>query len=167
MNGNELHDALTYLLLSNLKLQTRDAAGREGNSRLVQLFFALLQVAGIPNVFCDVGANDGSTAVIARYTFPGARVISLEANPHIHQAHVRRLTAEGIESLNLAASSMDGSVQIFVPRTVSRAYLNGEIAPAVIEEAPATGNTSMLKRNEDATYEELVVTAATLDSLLA
>lgn len=158
--------ALAYLLIANVNSQNRDPIGAEGNQRLVKLFFALLEAVGTPAVFCDIGANDGATGATAKRLFPQARVFSLEANPHIHYMHANRLTGLGVESMHLAIDSSEGFVSVFIPRTLSRAYVGGEIVPAVISEPPETGKASLLKRDERATYEEVRVPSTTLDALL-
>lgn len=165
-NLNNIISSIEYLLINNLNNLNSDYPGEAGNKRLVRLFFYLLSKIGEPKVFCDIGANDGSTSELAKKQFPEAVVFSLEANPNIYGKNVNRLTRQGIQTLNIAASGETGQVTIYVPKTLSRAYQNGEIVPASITEGPDTGKSSLLKRDEQASYDEYVVQSTTMDLLL-
>lgn len=164
--GDALERAVEYLLISNLNLRSDGVSGSTGNARLIQEFFAALERMGAPALFLDVGANDGSAGLRAKRLFPHARVLSLEANPHIQRMHVGKLTSAGVESLNVAACGSMGPVTIYVPKTLSRAYVNGDLVPAAIQEAADTGKSSLLKRDEEATYEECQVPGHRLDDLV-
>jgi hypothetical protein len=54
----------------------------------------------------------------------------------------------------------------FAPLTLSRRYEDGEIVPATVVETENTGKTSLLLRNEEATYQQFEVESQTLDSFL-
>ena len=166
MRLDELQRAVEWLLVGNLNLRSDGIAGAAGHSRLVREFFTVLERIGAPTLFCDVGANDGSTGMHAKRIFPTARVLSLEANPHIQRVHAERLGKAGVESLNIAACSSTAAVTIYIPRTLSRAYVNGEIVSAVVHEPSETGKSSLLRRDEEAVYEEVRVPGSRLDDLL-
>ena len=61
----------------------------------------------------------------------------------------------------------DGQAPIYAPRTLSRAYVDGNIVPAEITEPEDTGKSSLLLRNEAATYDRFEVEACTLDRIFA
>lgn len=157
--------ATEYLLVKQLNTEL-PAAGADGNRRLQEAFLELISALQ-PGLFLDVGANDGSAAVAVRRVAPGCVVHAFEANPRIHAKHQRRLEEQGIQSWNLAIDSQDGRTKVYAPRTLSRAYVGGEVVPASIVEGEDTGKTSLLRRNEDATYDEFEVATATLDRFVA
>ncbi len=166
MTPDTLERAIEYLLVSHLNGGgTRNS--RIGNSQLIQRFFNLVQRSGAVSLFCDVGANDGSAGVQAKSIFPRARVVSLEANPHIHATHAERLKTAGVESLNIAACSVTGPVTLHIPRVLSRACVDGEIVPMRVEESSQTGKSSLLLRDENTEYEQVRVPGVRLDDLLA
>jgi FkbM family methyltransferase len=99
-----------------------------------------------------------------RGTAPGSEVHAFEANPQIHAKHRERLQAQGVQYWNLAITDHVGDVVLYAPRTLSRAYIGGEVVPASIVEGEDTGKTSLLRRNEEATYAEFKVEATTLDA---
>ena len=166
MDTQDTQRMLEYLLISELNRQNYDEIGMAGHDRLIRLFLTLFGVIGTPAVFCDIGANDGSTGTAVKKLFPSARVLSVEANPNIHRMYVDNVTAKGVEYLNLAVSSTDGPVTIFVPRVLSRGCMNGEVFQATIHEPVNTGKSSLLRRDEEAVYEEYQVPGLQLDHLL-
>jgi FkbM family methyltransferase len=137
--------------------------GPAGNRRLQDAFLDLCATLQ-PSLFLDVGANDGSASVAVRGTAPGCEVHAFEANPQIHAKHRVRLQAQGVQYWNLAITDHVGDVVLYAPRTLSRAYIGGEVVPASIVEGEDTGKTSLLRRNEEATYAEFKVEATTLDA---
>ena len=156
--------ATNYLLIRQLNTEI-PAAGADGNRRLQEAFLGLVGALR-PGLFLDIGANDGAAAVAVRRAAPGCVVHAFEANPRIHAKHKRRLEEQGIRSWNLAVDRQGGRAKVYAPRTLSRAYVAGEVVPASITEGEDTGKTSLLRRNEEATYEEFEVEAATLDSFV-
>src|SRR5215471_663499 len=137
--------------------------GFAGNQRLQSLFFELCQRLQ-PAVFLDVGANDGTASLAVRDRLPGCEIHAFEANPHIHARSAPRLKSAGIRAWNLAVSDTAGPTTIYAPVTLSRCYVDGKIISATVQETPDTGKTSLLLRNEDATYNEFQFEAVTLDS---
>lgn len=167
MKLKDLEATLEFLLSSAVTLNNEFEDGPAGNQKLIELFFSILKSGTRPRIFCDIGANDGSTAINAKLAFPQTRVISMEANPNIHKMFASRVSSFGVEFLNAAAAANDGEVTIYVPRRLSRAYIGGEIVDMVSEEPVNTGKSSLLRRDEDSTYDEVTVPSITLDSLLS
>ena len=140
--------------------------GAAGNRRLQGLFLDLAERLQ-PEVFLDIGANDGAASLAMRLRLPACEIHAFEANPQIQARHAPRLQAARIQSWNLAAAAEAGQVTIYVPLTLSRAYMQGEVVPAVIQESEETGKASLLLRDEDATYREVQVEAVTVDGFVA
>jgi FkbM family methyltransferase len=150
-----LFAATSYLLVGQLNADL-PSEGPAGNRRLQDAFLDLCATLQ-PSLFLDVGANDGSASVAVRGTAPGCEVHAFEANPQIHAKHRERLQAQGVQYWNLAITDHVGDVVLYAPRTLSRAYIGGEVVPASIVEGEDTGKTSLLRRNEEATYAEFKV----------
>lgn len=157
-----LNTAVQYLLTRDINLQSSAESGAGGNARLREAFLHLFPVLQ-PTVFCDIGAHDGSMSLAVREHAPQCEVHAFEANPRIHARHAPALVARGVHWHNLAVSDHGGSVSLFAPRTLSRAYVDGRIVDAHIVEGEDTGKTSLLRRNEAATYDTHEVAATTLD----
>jgi FkbM family methyltransferase len=158
--------AIDYLLMSNLNLLARMEHGQPGNERLTILLWDLLERLS-PTVFCDIGAFDGSACIAARRKFPDLLVYAFEANPEIFQLHASSPALAGIKYLNLAISDTVGPARIFAPRTLARYYADGRVLPGRVEEPRTTGKSSLLLRDEDATYAEWDVAGTTLDAFFA
>ncbi|MDQ2659393.1 MAG: hypothetical protein M3Y03_03130, partial [Verrucomicrobiota bacterium] len=56
------------------------------HATLRKTYFALLE-RWRPDVCCDIGANDGQAALLARAATPNASVYAFEANPEVHARH--------------------------------------------------------------------------------
>jgi FkbM family methyltransferase len=156
--------AITHLIARDLNLNCALFEGPEGNRILRDAFLDLIPVLQ-PTVFCDIGAHDGSTARAVRDLAPECAVYAFEANPHIYARHSKTMVELGIEWLNVAVADKTGHLPVFAPRTLTRAYVDGRVQPADIMEGDDTGKTSLLMRNEEATYDQFVVEARTLDDL--
>lgn len=152
--------------LSALNLASAAAPGPEGHHRLRDLFLEVVRRLR-PRVACDIGANDGSAALAMRQASPGTAVHAFEANPEIHALHAERLAGAGVAWHGLALGREDGETTIYVPRTLSRAYVEGRIVEARITEPLDTGKSSLRRRNEDATYAEFRVPVRRLDRFFA
>ncbi|CAN5660382.1 hypothetical protein BH20VER1_BH20VER1_30730 [soil metagenome] len=95
---------------------------------------------------------------------PRAQVFAFEANPEIHRLHHERLRDAGVDSHHLAINDRSGETTVFAPRTLAKAWAGpGDVVDAVTEEPIDTGKTSLLRRNENATYAEFRVPAQSLD----
>jgi FkbM family methyltransferase len=136
--------------------------GEEGHKILKEAFISFISVLE-PKIFCDIGANDGNTSLLAKSSSNSCRVIGFEANPLIYENNINEIKRSDIEWMNLAVSDESGQLTIYIPRRLSRAYLDGKIVAMETSEPDNTGKTSLLKRNEDATYERVDVKAVTLD----
>ena len=132
------------------------------NVTLRGLYFDLLRRLQ-PDVCCDIGAHDGQAASKAKEAAPGAEVYAFEANPEIYELYRTRLENAGVHYLNLAITERSGEVTVYAPRTLSKAWHNGSIVNASITEPGDTGKTSLLRRNEAATYREFTVASHSLD----
>jgi FkbM family methyltransferase len=159
-----LNAAVGHLLARDVNLSSVAQDGADGNLVLRQAFLSLIALLR-PTVFCDIGANDGSIALAVRAIAPACAVFGFEANPRIHARHAASMAAQNIAWKNIAVADTSGRLPVFAPRTLSRAYVNGSVVPASIVETEDTGKTSLLMRNEEATYERFDVEARTLDDL--
>lgn len=119
-----------------------------------------------PTIFCDIGANDGNASLTVRKIAPECKIFAFEANPEVYSASTAALHEQRIDYRNVAISDSTGTATVFAPRTLTRHYVDGEVIPGEIVEPKTTGKTSLLPRNEDATYEEFTVNTVTLDSFL-
>ncbi len=133
---------------------------------LRRLYFGLVR-QWQPAVCCDVGTNDGQAALLAQVAAPEARVFAFEANPEIFAQHHARLAAAGIQHRACAIGAGRGEVTVFAPRTLSKMWVDGEMHDAVITEPSDTGKTSLLRRDEEATYREFRVPLQSLDDFFA
>jgi FkbM family methyltransferase len=141
-------------------------AGQCGNAALADYFFRLFERLR-PTVFCDIGANRGDTALRAKNLSAACDVHGFEANPHIHGTFSAGVTAAGVHWHNLAVTAEDGPVEIFIPRELSRKYVKGKIVEGTVHEKADTGKSSLLQRDETATYDTVKVDGVALDSLFA
>ncbi len=160
-----LFAATSYLLVQQLNADP-PPEGPEANRRLHETFLGLFSTMR-PSLFLDVGANDGSASVAVREAAPACPVHAFEANPQIYAKNRARLEQHGVRFWNLAVGDHVGRTIVYAPRTLSRAYVGGEVVPASITEGEDTGKTSLLRRNEDATYAEFEVRATTLDAFVS
>lgn len=158
--------AIDYLLISNLNLAARLEHGQPGNARLMLLWWDVLDRLR-PTVFCDIGAFDGSASIAVKEKFPNLPVYAFEANPEIFALHAPSPALAGITYRNLAICDTVGPARMYAPRTLSRYYAEGVVLPGRVEEPKTTGKTSLLLRNEDATYAEFEVPGTTLDAFFA
>ena len=161
-----LESALEYLLISNLNSKTPRVTGAASNQLLIDRFFSLVSSLQ-PRVFLDVGANDASAACRVKAMIPACDVWAFEANPEIHRRFVSAVTQAGVNYRNLAISSAIGKVNLYAPRTLSRAIVDGEVVDLASVEPEVTGKTSLRKRNEDATYRQFSVDSISLDDFVA
>lgn len=139
--------------------------GTEGNHNLQILFFSLMRSLN-PDMFLEVGANDGSTSIVVRSVLPDCLIHSFEANRKIFNLNRDRLSRSHVHSWNLAVSSRDEMTKIYIPLTISQVYVNGEVVPRTVAEPENTGKSSILQRDHEATYEEQDVQAIKLDSFI-
>lgn len=129
--------------------------GRARSARYLDEFFYRLVTLADPARFVEIGAYKAEASRRIRAEHPRCRVVAFEANPHNHARYVREIdfAALGIEYLHLAVADAPGELTFHLRREVS-----GERLQEV------TGNSSLLRRTDDATsYEDLPVPATALD----
>jgi FkbM family methyltransferase len=158
--------ALDFLLMSNLNLHSRMEEGLPGNQRLAVLWWDILTRLR-PTIFCDIGAHDGTASIATRAKFPDLPIYAFEANPEVFGLHSAALEAQRIRFVNLAISDAEGPARMYAPVTLSQYYRRGRVLPGKIDEPKATAKTSLLLRDEEATYNELNVPGTTLDGFFA
>jgi FkbM family methyltransferase len=139
--------------------------GTAGHNHLLDIFFELLTEVR-PAVFCDIGANQGEAGRRALGASPGVNVFSFEANPEIHKRYRDVNEAAGVHWLNLAVSEENGQVTLNVPRVLDRTFVGGRLVQGRRSEARDTGKSSLLLRDENATYDKIDVAATRLDDFL-
>jgi FkbM family methyltransferase len=153
---------IEYLLLTQLNSNCVTLSGSASNEGLKDVFLSLLRRVN-PNIFCDIGAYDGRTSLMVRDALPACKIYAFEANPEVYNRHQSSLAKRGFQYLNMAISDRSGSATIFVPRTLSKAYVDGQVVEAALVEPEHTGKASLLLRNENATYAEFAVETNSLD----
>jgi FkbM family methyltransferase len=156
---------IQHLLLVNLNLHACQQPGEEGRARLARAFFALASRVK-PTLFCDVGAFDGAAAAEFKRQNPECRVFAFEANPEVFARFAMRHNDSGVNYRNVAIDEKSGTVTLYAPRTASRLYIDGRFVETLFEEPPNSGRSSVLLRNEDATYAEFDVPGRPLDDLI-
>lgn len=161
-----LDAAVEYLLLASMNASASRETGQVSNTKLTTYFLNLVQSIG-PKLFFDIGANDGSIACRCKRLIPECEVWAFEANPQIHERFQAAVSAHGVRYTNLAIAGTTGQMTIYVPRTLSTAIVDGEVVAARSVEPAITGKSSLLKRNEAATYIEFTVNSVRLDDVLS
>jgi FkbM family methyltransferase len=162
---SRLEASLEYLLINQVNASSPVETGPASHQRLVEFFLQLLELVK-PRVFFDIGANDASMAVRVKRQMPDCTVAAFEANPLIHQVYQATVVAQGVNYVNAAVAAQDGIAKIYAPVTLSNGFVAGEVVPMVSTEPLVTGKSSLLRRNEDATYNEHLVTSISLDALM-
>jgi FkbM family methyltransferase len=155
--------AVEYILINNLNTIASSTEGELSHQQLKDAFFDLLPRLS-PTIFCDIGAHDAAIGLDVKKLLPNCAVHAFEANPEVYAAFASSQKSSGVNYHNIAVTDGIGEVTIFAPRTLSRAYIDGLVVDTPITEPAATGKTSLLKRNESATYQEFTVRATTLDA---
>lgn len=163
---DRLEAALEYLLISQMNAMTPALPGPESHAALLEFYFGLL--TGIkPQYFFDIGAHDAATACHVKRLLPACDVTAFEANPLVHRTHHAKAAGGGVAYVNAAVAAQDGVATIYAPVTLSNGFAGGEIVPMLSEEPLETGKSSLLRRNEDATYRQHFVRTVALDSIAA
>ena len=78
-----LFSATSYLLVRQLNADTLPE-GPEGNRHLQDSFLKLFRTLQ-PDIFLDIGANDGSASLTVRRVAPTCQIHAFEANPRIYE----------------------------------------------------------------------------------
>ena len=140
-------------------------AGGAGHQAALDIYFGLMQRI-LPDVFCDIGANNGEAGRRAKAILPGTMVFGFEANPLIHARHQHVNIEAGVKWFNLAVSDSSGTIALHIPKTLSRTLKDDTLVPAEIIETDDTGKASLLIRDEKAVYQTVEVPSSTLDEFL-
>jgi FkbM family methyltransferase len=156
------YSAVEYILINTLNTTAGPAEGPISHQQLKDAFFDLFTRLQ-PTVFCDIGAHDAVTARDAKKLVPDCAVYAFEANPEVFAKFAGSQAPGEVDYRNLAITDRVGDVTVFAPRTLSRAYINGSVVDMPVTEPNATGKTSLLRRNESATYRDFSVPGTTLD----
>jgi len=139
--------------------------GASGHQILKEQFFNLVEIAG-SDIFCDIGANQGEVGRQARTRIPSAVVFGFEANPRIHEVYAGINRDAGVQWQNLAVTDRSGTVDLFIPRVLERAFIDGRLVNQRVEEAEDTGKSSLLLRDENVEYDIVSVSAVSIDEFL-
>src|SRR5689334_19488206 len=120
-----LFSATSYLLVRQLNADTLPE-GPEGNRHLQDSFLKLFRTLQ-PDIFLDIGANDGSASLTVRRVAPTCQIHAFEANPRIYEKNREKLQGSDIRYWNLAVSDRVGPCAVYAPLTLSRAFVEGEV----------------------------------------
>lgn len=145
---------LEYLLIKDAYLHSLYEGGDGGTGALTEAFFRLSSKIK-PTIFCEIGAHDGTAGAQFKRAHPGCQVYSFEANPEIYARFADHHRDSGVDYRNLAIDKTSGRVKVFSPITASNQDVTAN-----------SGLSSLLIRNEPATYSEFEVPSSTLDSFL-
>ncbi len=140
-------------------------AGRDGHLAVLDIYFDLIAEAK-PGIFCDIGANKGEAGRRALALRPDMAVFGFEANPNIHSRYSDVNVKAGVQWINCAVANQDGTLQLYIPKVLSRALKGDILVARRVVEAEDTGKSSLLKRDESAEYETVDVRAVALDGFL-
>ena len=140
-------------------------AGHDGHLAVLDIYFDLI-AATKPDIFCDIGANKGEAGRRALALRPDMTVFGFEANPNIHGRYSDINVTAGVQWINCAVADQDGTLQLYIPKVLSRALKGDVLVAKRVVEAEDTGKSSLLKRDESAEYETVDVRAVALDGFL-
>jgi FkbM family methyltransferase len=154
-----------YLLLKSMNLGTDRDQGPATHARLIAQFYEILDRLQ-PTLFCDIGAYDGSAGAAIKERMPGCAVIAFEANPKIYAKFQNDTRLRQVRYLNLVVSDYDGLAKIYAPKILFESYVEGVLTRHTKVEPPDTGRTSLLLRNQEASYDEYEVSCNRLDDIL-
>lgn len=140
--------------------------GMVGHSKLKEIFYDLMLLIS-PDVFLEVGANDGEISRRAKRVFPRADVYAFEANTSIYDKYYEANKFDGVNWYNLAICDKVGSVELNIPRVLGKVFFNGTFIEANIVESDETGRSSILHRDEEYVFVTQKVPATTLDDFLS
>lgn len=149
--GGRLDRLLSRMIKHNI---IAPEARRESVEDLIELFFSLVEAAGI-DAFVEAGAKDGGASSRAVSEFGLSNVVAFEANPYTHKRFHKRLVKAGVKHEHLALSETSGTVEFLV-------RLKEDGTPI------ADGQGSLLVRPDHTPgYESVSVEAVTLDEYYA
>lgn len=144
----------------DLKVQVSNP---ESASVLVDLFAAAIIDLGISELF-EIGSFDGESARKILSLCPDVKIFSAEANPEIHKTFLSLNNDSRHKYVNICIGDSNGDATPRIPTKLSQICDGREVLKRNQEEPPTTGKSSLLYRNESASYKEIVVPQLTLDS---
>jgi FkbM family methyltransferase len=108
-----------------------------------------------PTVTVELGAHEASFSKWAARTFPDARCLALEANPHVYAKFRERLHSRRVDYRHLAAASENGPITLHIPRQL-----------LVDAKGPANKMGSLALHRHDREHDSVEVEAVRVDDLL-
>lgn len=122
------------------------------NNKLVEIFLSMQRVLN-PNFSIEIGAHEASFSQSMIRHFVDIPCWAFEANPSVHQKFYGKLTALGIDYLNLAISDINGAISFEIQESHLGDYRPDDLA-----------NNSIYKRTESGwTYKQIAVASRSLD----
>lgn len=85
--------------------------------RVVRCFRDLCRAVE-PTVVLELGAHQATFSRWAARTFPDARCLAVEANPHVHERHREKVAAAGVDYRHAAVADHTGTVTLNIPTEV-------------------------------------------------
>jgi FkbM family methyltransferase len=155
---------LEFLAAARVAESVNPETGPSSNERLRTLFMELLDLIR-PEIFFDIGARDGESALAVKRAHPSAACFAFEANPRIYAQFNHDHESSGeITYLNLALGDAEGTTDLFIPRVSTEVVVEDEVVTTRYEEAADTGRSSILRRTDPgAEYDVLSVPVTTVD----
>lgn len=104
--------------------RTWEASARTSPLRLRQVEHRLIECWRTlcrriePTMTLEIGAHEATFSRWAAETFPAARVMAFEANPHVHAKYAEELAGTRVDYRNLAVGPVTGEVQLNLPTDI-------------------------------------------------
>lgn len=90
---------------------------RQVEQRLIEFWHVLCRRIE-PTMTLEIGAHEATFSRWAAETFPSARVMAFEANPHVHAKYADELAGTRVDYRNLAVGPVSGEVQLNLPTDI-------------------------------------------------
>lgn len=120
--GTAAVDRAAYLAFSRTwaaSARMSPLSQEEVQQRTVELFRLLCRRVS-PALALELGAHEASFSRWAAGHLDGARVLAVEANPHVHEKYAEAVAAAGVDYRNLAVAPVTGDVELHLPLQVGR-----------------------------------------------
>jgi FkbM family methyltransferase len=104
--------------------RTWEASARQSPLRLRQVEHRLIEVWRTlcrriePTMTLEIGAHEATFSRWVAETFPAARVMAFEANPHVHEKYAAELAGTRVDYRNLAVGPVTGEVTLNLPTDI-------------------------------------------------
>lgn len=121
-NGTGEVDRAQYLAFSRTwaaSARMSPLSQEEVAGRAIELFQLLCRRID-PTIALELGAHEATFSRWAAAHLPSARVLAAEANPHVHEKYVEKVTAAGVDYRNLAVAPVTGDVELYLPVQTGR-----------------------------------------------